>query len=49
MSDHEETYDALVMWHLSLGYDREASIRLALWCLDDSKAPRWTHMERETP
>lgn len=34
MTDHEETYDALVMWHLSLGYDREASIRLALWCLD---------------
>jgi hypothetical protein len=27
----------------------EASIRLALWCLDDSKAPGWMHIERETP
>jgi hypothetical protein len=36
----------LYAFHRRLGYDREASIRLALWCLD-YEAPLFP--ERETP
>lgn len=33
MNDRE-TYKALVLWHLSLGYSLNASIRLTRWCLN---------------
>jgi hypothetical protein len=42
-----EELRALIEWHLSLGYDEETASRLALWCLDDSPAPGWTHKESQ--
>lgn len=40
-----EELRALYLRHRELGFSRRESLRRALYCLDASPAPKWTHME----
>lgn len=42
----EELLASLYAWHRKLGFNQRTALRLALWCIDGSPAPGWTHKEK---
>lgn len=33
-------------WFRRKGFNQRTALRLALWCIDGSPAPGWTHKEK---